>query len=207
MIYILILLVEIFFLFFSSRLLTKSLSFLPINLISVIFLPGIVVHELSHLLFASLFFVRAGEIEFMPKVEGRSVKLGSVSIAKTDPIRRFLIGVAPVIFGTLIISLILSFIRTLTAPLYVNVLIFYVLFVIGNTMFSSRKDMEGSAILLILVIIFLGALYFSGVRIPQEFFANVSSKGDILRQIDYFLPVVIAVDLILFFLGGKIKRY
>jgi len=203
--YIIIFLVEIVFLFFSSRLMTKSLSFLPINLISFIFLPGIIIHELSHLFLASILFVPTGDIEFMPKVEGQSIKLGSVSIGKTDAIRRFFIGIAPIIFGILVISVILSFIKSYTGPWYLNVLIFYTLFVIGNTMFSSKKDMEGSILLLIMFVIVFGASYFSGIRIPEAFFANILSKGDILRQIDYFLPVVIGLNLTLFLLGKKLR--
>ena len=202
-IYLLIFIVEVIALFFSSRLMTKSLSFLPINVISFLFLPGIIVHELSHLLFASLLFVPAGEIEFMPKIEGQSIKLGSVSIGKTDPIRRFLIGVSPFIFGVLVISAVLYFTKSINVPLYVNLLIFYTLFVIGNTMFSSQKDMEGALVLLILIAILSGALFFSGARIPQEFFTIISSKGNSLSQIDYFLPIVIALDLFIFFLGTR----
>src|ERR1700681_939898 len=99
--FILLFLFEVFILFLVSRLMTRVLSFLPIFLISFIFLPGIIIHELSHLLVASILFVKTGEIEFMPQVQDEGLKLGSVSIAKTDPIRRFIIGVSPIILGTL----------------------------------------------------------------------------------------------------------
>lgn len=184
---------------------TKSLSFLPINLISFIFLPGIIVHELSHLLLASLLFVPTGDIEFMPKAEGQNIKLGSLEIGKTDPIRRFLIGVAPVVFGILVIDFSLFFITPYLRFSYVDVLGFYVLFVIGNTMFSSNKDLEGSVILLILLAILFGASYFMGFRIPSSFFSNIFSKGEILSQIDYFLPIVIALDLTLYVVGRRVK--
>lgn len=192
-------------LFFSSRLMTKSLSFLPINLISFIFLPGIIIHELSHFFVASLLFIPTGEIEFMPKVEGQSIKLGSVAIGRSDPIRRFLIGVAPVILGIVVIYVVLSFAKSSAAPLSLNFLLFYSLFVIGNTMFSSRKDMEGALVLLISIFIILGASYYAGARLPQEFFSNVFSKGEVLRQIDLFLPVVIGLDLTLYLLGKKLR--
>lgn len=205
MIYILIFLIEMFLLFFASRLMTKSLSFLPINIISFIFLPGIVIHELSHLLAASLLFVGAGDIEFMPKVEGNSIKLGSVAIGRSDPIRRFLIGVAPIILGIVVISVVLSLVRTLKSPLSLNILIFYTLFVVGNTMFASRKDMEGALVLLLSILIILGASYYAGIRIPQEFFSNIASKGETLKQIDFFLPLVIGLDLTLFALGKKLR--
>ena len=56
-------------------------------------------HELSHLLTAGVLFVRTGEIEFLPKMEGDQVKLGSVAIEKTDPVRRAIIGFASVFVG------------------------------------------------------------------------------------------------------------
>ncbi|MBF8250153.1 MAG: hypothetical protein HW400_754, partial [Candidatus Levybacteria bacterium] len=100
MIYFALLFVEIIILFLLSRLVNKTLSkFLSINLLSFIFLPGIIVHELSHLFVAMILFVPVGEMEFVPKKHGNSVKLGSVEIAKTDPIRRSLIGFAPVFAG------------------------------------------------------------------------------------------------------------
>lgn len=208
MVFIILFLAELAVLFFSSRLLTRFLSFLPINVISFIFLPGIIIHELSHFLVASLLFVPTGDIEFMPKVEGQSIKLGSVSIGKTDPVRRFLIGVSPVIFGALVIGVSLAFSKSYLNFSYFYILAFYILFVVGNTMFSSKKDLEGSVVLLILLIIIAGASYFAGFRIPSSFFVNIFSKGEILRQIDYFLPVVIALDLTLYLVGRRIRgRY
>lgn len=197
--------VELAILFFSSRLMTKSLSFLPINVISFIFLPGIIIHELSHLLVANLLFVPTGDVEFMPKVEGQNIKLGSVAIGRSDPVRRFLIGVAPVLFGILVISIVLYFLKSISIPIYANLIIFYCLFVVGNTMFSSKKDMEGSIALFIIILIFLGAAYFWGIKIPHEFFSNLISKGQVLRQVDYFLPVVIGLDLTLYLLGRKLR--
>src|SRR5690606_12120407 len=42
------------------------------------------------------------------------------------------------------------------------VLIMYLIFVIANTMFSSKKDMEGMVGLLIMIIILLGGVLFAG---------------------------------------------
>ncbi|HKC14513.1 MAG TPA: hypothetical protein VKC89_00935, partial [Patescibacteria group bacterium] len=74
---------EFIFLFILSRTLTRKLSFLPINLTSFLFLPGVIVHELSHYLLASLLFVPVGDIEFMPQRREGELKLGSVSIGQT----------------------------------------------------------------------------------------------------------------------------
>src|SRR5258708_3703206 len=105
--------VEIVLLFLLSRNLTKILSqffyqitknkTVTITLIAFLFFPGTLLHELAHALFAGLLGVRVAEIEFVPKIDGEHVKLGSVQIAHTDPFRRFFIGAAPMLFGTVVL--------------------------------------------------------------------------------------------------------
>src|ERR1035437_9168331 len=104
MVYVTSLLVEIVILFLLSRAMSKNLSrFMSINLLSFLFLPGVIVHELSHLLVAAILLVPVGEVEFSPKKNGDGIKLGSVQIGKTDPIRRCLIGFAPIFMGIVLV--------------------------------------------------------------------------------------------------------
>src|SRR4030043_1511008 len=76
---------------------------LAVYLYAIIFALGTFIHEASHFLTALFLLVPVREFEILPKIENEQVKLGSTPIAKTDPIRRFLIGVAPLIFGIAII--------------------------------------------------------------------------------------------------------
>src|SRR5579859_1313470 len=109
MFFFILFLIELLCLFFLSKELTKVLSQLllhitrssetTIQILSFLFLPGVIVHELSHMFMASLLFVRVGTIEFLPQIHGDTVKLGSVQVARTDPFRRLLIGVAPLLGG------------------------------------------------------------------------------------------------------------
>ncbi len=108
-------LVEIFVLFLFSRILQKGLSLFifqvtksmkwTISILAFIFLPGTFIHESAHFLMARILLVPVGKMEFLPKQEGESVKLGSVSIGRCDPFRRLLIGVAPFLAGTTLIIL------------------------------------------------------------------------------------------------------
>lgn len=138
-----------------------------IQLLSLLFLPGVIVHELAHWFVASILFVKTGEIEFFPQIQGNVVKLGSVAVASTDPIRRFLIGVAPLFIGVGGLLLLFFFLAPATLTFtWQTVLLIYASFEIGNTMFSSKKDMEGA---LGLGIVSLGVfiiLYFLGIRVP-----------------------------------------
>lgn len=159
-------------LFFVSRLVTKQLSsfvfhitkstVFTIQFLAVIFLPGVILHELSHWLMASFLFVPTGEIEFLPQVRGDTVKLGSVQVAKTDFIRRFLIGVAPLFGGMVLLTAIYYYLSPTIMPFtYSSIIFLYVLFEVGNTMFSSRKDMVGALGVGILIsLVAIASMFF-----------------------------------------------
>lgn len=207
MIYLLAIFIELGILFFLSRFLTRALSFLPINLISFIFLPGIILHELAHLLVANVLFVPTGEIEFMPKQEEGHIKLGSVAIAKTDPVRRFLIGIAPILAGLSVIFASFYFNVFENLNFWGSVLAVYVIFVIGNTMFSSRKDIEGSLILLVLIFIIFLSLYILGFRIQLETIEQyISSNSEIFKKGIVYLFPPIAIDILVLGLVRFLKK-
>lgn len=216
MIFLLLFLFEIIFLFVCSRLLTNSLAHLlmrltrsktlTINIISFLFLPGVVVHEFSHFLSATFLFVKTGEIEFIPQITDGGVKLGSVGIAGTDPIRRAIIGFAPVIIGIGIITTVLFyFFNGKFGEIGFNLktlLVLYVVFEIGNTMFSSRKDLEGTLELLAVLAVFLIAFYLIGFRIPAGFTRMIFSYRNIelVKQGNLLLLAPILIDLLV--IGG-----
>lgn len=179
--------------------LTKSTN-LTITLMAILFFPGTVLHELAHFLMAGLLFVPVGDIEFIPKLEEKGVKLGSVAIAETDIFRRFLIGAAPFIFGVSLLLGILFY--AASNNLFENqIFIFFMLyfaFEIGNTMFSSKKDMEGALELFGVILFFTLVFYFLGVRIPAfkpELFFNNPMVVQIFKQGSLFLLVPLGVDI------------
>ena len=171
--------IELLTLFLLSRTLTRVLSHFiyrisknktfTIGSIAFLFFPGTVLHELAHALFAGLLGVHVGTMEFVPKIDGDKVKLGSVQIAQTDPIRRFLIGAAPFFFGTIILLGILFYAtqHQFFNNTYLTIGIGYLIFEIGNTMFSSKKDMEGALELFGTLIVILIILYLMGIRLPS----------------------------------------
>jgi hypothetical protein len=182
MIYLGLFITELFVLFFLSQLLTKMLSQVilhitksheaMIHILACMLLPGVIVHELAHWFIASVLFVRTGEIEFWPKVHGGYVKLGSVAIEETDPVRRLLIGVAPLIIG--LFSMILASYYLLAFFPGINWqtgLLLYIFFEIGNTMFSSKKDLEGALAFLIALGIILIILFGFGIKLPFTIFS------------------------------------
>jgi len=216
MIYFIPLFVEIIFLFLLSRSITKTLSkFLPISLMSLIFLPGVFIHEMSHMLMAVILFVPIGEMEFIPKKSGNGVKLGSIEIAKTDPIRRSIIGFAPVFAGLMIVigivylfSSNLLFFQNQNLWIYISVILLltYLLFAISNAMFSSKVDMEGAIEILIALFIIFIASYLLGFRPPLEYLDKIFTKElvGIIQKSAIFLLIPIIIDLLIL---GIIKLF
>lgn len=78
---------------------------ITIWLFSLIFLPGVFLHEFSHFLAAKLLQVRTGRTSLIPRTapNGRLV-MGYVETAQTDIVRDSLIGLAPLVAGSLFIA-------------------------------------------------------------------------------------------------------
>lgn len=194
-----------------SRTLSK---FMSINFLSFIFLPGVIVHELSHLLIAVILFVPVGDMEFTPKRNGNGVKLGSVEIAKTDPIRRSIIGFAPVFIGLMIVIEIVYFFSSNVLffqdkNLYIFIAailaVIYFLFSISNTMFSSSRDMEGTIEIIATLLIIAILLYLLGLRVPLSWiFVFLESNIELVRKSTLFLFGPIVIDV---FILGTIKIF
>lgn len=221
MIYAVLFFAELFTLFLLSKQLTRLLSFYfyyttrskkaTIYYLAILFFPGTFIHELSHYLMAVLLNVRVGNMEFMPQIQEHGVKLGSVSIAHTDPFRRLLIGMAPFVFGTCILIAFLYFGTQndlFTNPWFI-LLTGYIVFEIGNTMFSSRKDMEGALELLLVLFLLTFILYLTGLRIPA-IDPNALFDQPLVKQIfqtgSFFLLVPLAIDVVLLTLLSFIRR-
>ena len=212
---------ELFLLFLLSKKLTRLLSMYfysatrskkaTIYYLAILFFPGTFVHELSHYIMALLLNVRVGNMEFFPEVQEHSVKLGSVSIAHTDPFRRLLIGMAPFLFGTAIILGLLyaGSMNDLFGTYWFLILTGYAVFEIGNTMFSSRKDMEGALELLLVLFVLTLVFYLAGLRLPafnpnvifgQPLVAKIFEKGS------YFLLLPLGIDCLLLIILSFFRR-
>jgi hypothetical protein len=213
--------IELLLLFLLSRTLTRTLSYFLFRVtksskatiygLALLFFPGTVIHELAHALSAGLMGVHVGAMEFIPKLDGDHVKLGSVQISQTDPIRRFLIGAAPFFVGTaLLLGLLFLAVQNHWFDNYLlTILIGYTVFEIGNTMFSSRKDMDGALELLGVVVALVIIFYFLGVRLPS-FSPNQLLDQPIPQAIfqhgALFLLIPLAIDSIVILLFKPHRR-
>ena len=196
-----IILIELIILWLLSRRLTQNLyvaAFLltksrptAIGFLSFLFFPGTVIHELAHLFTAEILGVRTSGLTLVPEgLEEKNVRTGSVAIAQSDPLRRAIIGIAPVFVGLGSLGVISYFIPNLwnqmtidlandimfsQASLYLLLLSGYSLFAVSNTMFSSSEDMEGFWPVVMIIGLISAAAYIAGIRInfTEDMTANL----------------------------------
>jgi len=194
--------------------LTKS-HHTSINLLFFLLLPGIFLHEFSHIIIAELLRVPTGELKLKPQLKDNQIKLGSAQIASTDPLRLTLIGTAPFIIGTFTLWALLKLglninlsqltifnffpqiIYTINqTPILIIILLFYLLFAISNTMFSSSSDLQSAAFPVILILILLGLAKLTNFNLPQTLTLSISSLLLLLTTI-FILTLIL--NLILLF--------
>ncbi|MBI2601203.1 hypothetical protein HYW42_04560 [Candidatus Daviesbacteria bacterium] len=218
MLFVFVFLLELFLLYFLSKNLIKELSVIllkiskynhsfTVNILAVVFLPGTIMHELAHLLIAGVLMVPVGELEVIPEITDKGVKLGSVQVGQTDPFRRILIGVAPVLVGIATITFIIFFnldtLKNLSSWLIISSVV-YGLFEVSNTMFSSKKDIEGALVflgaLVVVGVILFGAFLFTGQSIPNSWLKLVdfSSVYIFFKMVSLYMLLPLIIDLCFF---------
>jgi hypothetical protein len=157
-----------------------------LGLFSLLFFPGVLLHEVSHFLTAKLLRVRTGRFSVMPKVlsDGR-LRMGYVETAPSDTLRDALIGAAPLVTGSLLIAYLgayrlgLSALATLALQENWEVfwawlgalpnqpdfwLWFYLAFTISSTMLPSASDRRAWLPIMtgVLILGVLGLLFGAG---------------------------------------------
>ncbi|MDQ5900542.1 MAG: hypothetical protein QG600_120 [Patescibacteria group bacterium] len=198
-------------LFFLSRKVHKQISSFffyltnnihkTVHIMAFLFFPGTFVHEVSHYLMAKLLFVPAGNMTLLPKIEDDGVRLGSVMIGKSDPIRRLFIGVAPFLIGTSIIltTLFIAEEYQLWNNFFYILLTILVLFQITNTMFSSKKDLEGAVWFVIIISAITIVLYLTGARVSLSDFERIFTEHliNLFYQGVVYLTIPLIIDIVI----------
>lgn len=164
---------------------TRGNAKITMALFSILFFPGIILHEFSHFIMAKVLFVRTRNFSVIPKMMPQGyLRMGYVEVSQTDIFRDALIGAAPLIFGSLSVAYIAIF-RLYLTPLWEVLqkgqmdlfwlgiawlpgvpdfaLWFYLTFAISSTMLPSQSDRNAwlplgfSIIILISLALFAGA--------------------------------------------------
>ena len=207
MIYLGIFLAELFLLYLFARKLHQGFGkfFYKITrskkvtmyLFALLFLPGTLLHELSHFFTALFLLVPVGNIDLFPKMtDEHEIKLGSVPIGQTDFVRRAIIGVAPFIFGLFALFGLAYYVTTGGHLINIlsHILFGYVVFQISNTMFSSKKDLEGSWKMIVLFI--FAAVLFRVFGLHLDIVSIGVFLTPILSQVVVFLTIPIIINFV-----------
>jgi len=185
-------------------------------------LPGVVLHELSHYLTAWLLRVPAHLPTLGPERSrsrrGSKVSLGSVRVAKADPLRYSLIGLAPLLTGATVIFLIgtrvlgvdeltghgLDGFRAGLGDL-LRVpdvwLWLYLIFAVSNAMLPSESDMQPvRPVLIFLGIVAVVAVIAVGLpNVPPAIVTGVSAFAAYLASA---FALTLAVDAVFMLVIG-----
>lgn len=174
---------------------------------SILFLPGTILHELSHLIVATFVGLRTGKIQVFPEfldhlgpphASSLNVALGSVQVQKPNPIQGFLVGVAPFFTGTASLIWLVSLMSTSlnSGNLYLLALQAYLFFAIGNSFFPSLPDLKQTIPLFIFLFIFAVLYLLFGPHFSYQPSQNFTALVDLLNQA-LFISVTINFCLIL----------
>lgn len=135
--------------FTLEKFLPRSIVF---GIISLLFFPGTVVHELAHAITAVCLLLPVRSIHLIPEWDHKSIHLGHVTYEKRGLWRSIIVGLAPLPFGMVALWVVLQW----HLPVWLTG---YLMFVISSTMFSSKSDLV-DAIYIIPLVIVLGVVWF-----------------------------------------------
>lgn len=177
---------------------TRSENF-SIGILTFVLFLGVFIHEMSHFLAAKFLLVPTGKVSLFPKKEGNYLKLGSVSIAQSNILKEFIIGVAPLVVGIISILLLVYFMLQDLAGFNLLKIILSLMgiFVISNTMYVSRRDFQAALPFLVAVITIGVVLIILNVRFPVVIlsFPPVIDFSRIFYMGSIYLGIPIATDL------------
>ncbi len=220
---------SILVLIFSQRLLQREIQIillfftrrpnLAIGIFSILLLPGVFLHEISHLLMAIILRVPVKKISLLPEVNKKGkIRLGYVQTLKTDIVRDSLIGLAPLIFGLVAVAFIgssqLGLTNLVGLPYESNLNAFwvslinlpkmtdfslwlYLAFAISTTMIPSEADRQSWKLIILVMAIILALVFISGLGgwMVENMYPFLNRW---LMSISFVLMVSVCVHILIF---------
>lgn len=192
----------------------------------LLMLPGIFVHEGAHWMAAKVLGLRPGKFRVWPQTKGKHIRLGSVTSRSGGIWLDSIVGIAPLLVGSLLIALIgqhvfaagqiasalvqgnlPDFWSRLGTALNQNdsLLWAYLLFTLANGMMPSSPDRE--PIKPVLVYSAFAVLLYLLLGLPLEPFADLFNSFLLpLQSISSTLLLTILLDLVVILIIGSVNR-
>ncbi|HJZ23441.1 hypothetical protein A3H80_01475 [Candidatus Roizmanbacteria bacterium RIFCSPLOWO2_02_FULL_37_19] len=170
---------------------TKS-TFVSSYILALLYFPGTLLHELSHFITAVALLLNVKEMDLIPVVkksddDKRYVKLGSVVFEQKDYFRSMLVGIAPFFVGLGFFFFMFEYDIFPNENIWINVLSLYLLFSVSSSMFSSKKDLEGTIIIVPLIILIFSILVGFNIDITRIFLSETTLE--IMRRLNMYLLI------------------
>lgn len=200
--------IQVVFRFFHGIFRNDHLAF---YLIAIFFLPGTVIHELSHFFMAIILFLPIHELSIFPQKKGNYLKLGYVLYEKRDVFRGILVGVAPIIVGIGVFWWFEQVHFFTQGSWYIQLIKIYLMFVLSTSMFSSKQDLIDIGYLIPIIILFGITVYI--LKIDLFYILKNPLIIQKLSQFMYSVIVYIGISIalhsmivILYYVWNKIWR-
>ncbi|MCJ7624929.1 MAG: hypothetical protein MUO76_15615, partial [Anaerolineaceae bacterium] len=155
-----------------------------LGLFSILFFPGVFLHEISHFLMAKVLWVQTRRFSLLPEASGDGkLRLGYVEVARVDVLRNALIGAAPLVSGGVLVTYLssnqldlLPLINLVDGGDWMKIyhflvelprltdfwLWFYVVFTVSSTMLPSPSDRRSWLSLSLVVLGLVGLAIAAG---------------------------------------------
>jgi hypothetical protein len=195
---------------------TRNLD-LTVILLFLLLLPGVVIHEAAHWIAAYALGLKPSKFRVWPQKQRQHIGLGSVSVKSGHLWQESIVGMAPLIAGSILIALIAEHIfdaqqfslalgeqrwlesiavfqQSLLAP--DGILWAYLLFAIANAMMPSASDRQPLRPLFFMTLFVVGVYLLLGLPLTP-FTLLLNWLAPILYNITTAFIFTIALDLLI----------
>ncbi len=161
---------------------------LVLAVITLILLPGTLIHELAHFIVALVLLLPVKSMSLFPVFEANQIKLGEVKFEKRDVVRGGIVGIAPFVVGILLLISIFYFQIFPGQDLIINILMTYLIFSVSSNMFSSRQDLKDAIFVVPVIAIGAALFYLFDIKL------DMTLVNAIMKEANYYLFFVLVIN-------------
>ena len=149
-------------------------------IIAMLYLPGTILHEISHYFFALLLIMNPEEVSILPRIDGDHIRLGHVLYRKhhSEFVRPIIVGIAP-FFGAIGLLWVIQLFHLFPSVLWWQTIVFgYLILAITANMFSSKQDLVDLIYIVPIFLIVGAVIYIFQIQIKPEVVLQIITAFD-----------------------------